>query len=186
MLFSHVSVLCLLGSAIAAPAAQWSTKPSATVSVTDSIKKMSDKLNKLDKALKARPSGGNVEKAKTTTNNLLSLTKDAIEETRHGSRLIREGPSVGYFESLAIATELNGVASTLGSTTTQWIASKPMVLAAGLKKEVYEILVDASDAISVFSDTLINKLPLGTGTLGQLTKAQFVAIVEPSLREYRS
>jgi hypothetical protein len=186
MLFSHVSVLCLIGSALAAPAAQWGATPVSKVSVTDTIKKISEKLDRLDKALKSRPSGGDFNRAKTTTENLLYLTRDVIEESRSGSRAIRAGPSINYVESLTIGTSLTSMSTTLQSTTTQWIGSKQMVLAAGLKNEVYNTLLDASDAITVFSDTLISKLPPGTGTLGQMTKAQFVTIIELGVKEYRS
>jgi hypothetical protein len=146
---------------------------------------MSEKLSKLDKALKSRPSGGDTNLARQITYNLISLTKDTIEETRRGSHNIREAAQIGFMESLTIGTSLTSMSATLQSTTTQWIASKPMVVAAGLKKDVYDALLDASDAIRVFSDILISKMPPGTGTLGQMTKAQFMAIVEPSIKQYQ-
>ncbi|KAF2430495.1 hypothetical protein EJ08DRAFT_660698 [Tothia fuscella] len=181
MLFSRLSLFCLVSSVLATPAPPPATQK---VSVTETIKTISNKINKLDVALKQRPGSGSPDTARSITQNLLTLSKDSIAESKKGARYIREGSLITYAESLVVGTLLTSMQMTLTSTTKGWIDSKRMVVAAGMQQDVLNTLYDASDATNLFADTLISKMPMGTGTVGLFTKEQFVRIIEPGITEY--
>jgi hypothetical protein len=150
-----------------------------------SLKRISAALTDLDAGIKNIPGGGDTSEAQRQTSNLLSVARVAIDELRLGAREIRRGPNVGAWEGLTLLPSLNSLSTQLDSSSKGWVYAKPMVRAAGMTQTVLELLMDASEATLVFSDTIIGKLPYIEQPLGTTYKNQFVAIIEKSVAEYK-
>jgi hypothetical protein len=182
MRLTIIPFLCLLGSVIAIPI---ELAPRDSSVIERSLKRVLNSMTKLDNGMKQRRSGGDTREAQKETNGLVQLGKDLVEELRLGSREVRRGPAVNSFEAIALLQGIDNLTRVLQSITNGWIDSKRMVLAAGSKATVLNLLLDASEGSTVFSDAIISKLPLLEQTLGQQFKTTFTMIIEMAIKEYR-
>lgn len=189
MRFTFFSVACILGSAIAAPIETAETAVTATSDiklVANYFARLTTTLGSIDSAMRSRPSGGDTAEAQRQTDNLLSLTNKAIEELRLGSRDIRrDQPTIGSLEGMTLMTPLNNLSTQLQRVADGWTSSKDMVVAAGKKSAVLNTMLDASEATIVFSDAIIQKIPLVEQYIGQGYKTQFMNIIEKTIQIYK-
>jgi hypothetical protein len=178
-----VAAICLTGSIVATPI---ETAPQDLKLVTACFTRLSQNLAAIEGAMRVRPNGGSIAEAQRITSELMTLSQVAIEDTRVCARDIRRSQGdIGLMESLNLLPALNTLETQLQKITEQWMQSKSMVAAAGQRQFVMTMLMDSSEAIIAFSETLISKLPYLGQPFGTSYKTTFATILEKAITAYK-
>lgn len=177
------AALCLAGSTTASPI---ETAAQDVTLITACITRASSGLIALDKAMQSRPKGGSTAEAQQITQDLMALAQATTEDVRTCGRDIRRNQKdISTLEGLTLLTPFNALATQLQKVSDEWISSKPMVVAAGLRESVLMMLMDTSEAVIVFSDALIAKFSYLEQPVGMSYKTTFSSIIEKCIAEYR-
>jgi hypothetical protein len=175
-------VICLLACAIASPI-QLVTRDARVI--VQSLEGISRTLSKLEYGMSRVPSGGSIEEARKITDYLLGLQSEYIEDLRRGQREIRRAPMAAAGDIPRLISLVDEVGNRLQPCMIGWIKSKTMVVAARQKDIVLERLLTTSDAMLVFSEAAISKLPPPTQGIASMLKNQHGIYIENAVSAYR-
>jgi hypothetical protein len=177
-----VLVLYLFSFTIASPI-QLVTRDSKII--RESLEAIASTLSKLEYGMNHVPPGGSLEEARKITDYLLGIQMEYVEELRKGGRDIRRGPMAIAVEIPKLISLVDEVGARLHSAMNGWIKSKNMAVAAGRKEAVLDRLLATSDAMIVFSEAAISKLPPTTHSFGGTFKNQHEGFIEAAISAYR-
>jgi hypothetical protein len=185
MRFSTISILTLVGSAIAAPVVLTARDDSA---LKYNINRINSVLTSIDSALSRKPRStsdraGSESYAYTLISRQQSLNKELRDST---DDLRRSRKTLTLVEAVALQSVVNNQEKTVNKVVKGWIDAKPYVQTANRVREVRAALQDGQREFDYFSDAVISVLPTTgvTSTLGQGLKSRFNAANERAIRVY--
>jgi hypothetical protein len=185
MRFSTLSLLCVVGSAFAAPTAPQDTQDTKEIervlgTVTQGLLKLNDGF-----ATRYRPQRGDVNGAKQYVENLLRLDAQVVEAISRGEQDIKRMQGAWFYEGVNLAAPLLNLQNGVTAVVEGWMEIKPIVDQAQKKREVIDALIRDERAAAWLADAIVSKVPAGSffGTWGKTT---FTSIIERGVSLYRN
>jgi hypothetical protein len=183
MFFFHILPLfCLLGSAISLPI---DLAPNV-VPAEAYFPKLVTTLSRLENALKTIPPGGSLEEAAGRTNDLVRTQAEYSNTLRDAARDVRRGQNMVPTDGMRMISSIQQVGKLLQSTSTGWVHAKEMVVAAGKRNDVYQELINASDATSIFGDAFVAKMPPAVQSRGKSFSKDCTSYLEAAIKAYKN
>jgi hypothetical protein len=184
MRFSSISLLTLVGSAIAAPAI---LEPRDDSIVRYNIKRVYTLLQSLDTNFNKKPrTNANVNTIDGFVNNVLSIQSSLISELRAGADDIRRSRAkVTTLEAVGLTPTLSDHDRLTTDVVNGWIDIKPLVIKVRRQPEVLSSLISAQIELNNFSDAMIVSLPSGSQTFGTSLKSRLSTNLDRAIREFR-
>lgn len=153
MKFHVLPVICLLGCTIAAP---MTIAPRDLVATEAAIRRIGTGLKKLENGLRSITPKLD---AASQTQQLIVMDQNVVEDLRTASRDIRRGPNFSQLDGARLMEPMNELLRVLQQTSAGWIEARPMVNAANMRSQVYDQLLNHSEADQAFGDTICRFIP---------------------------
>jgi hypothetical protein len=184
MRFSTVSLLTLVGGAIAAPAI---LEPRDDKIIRYNTKRIYTVLQSLDTAFGKKPrSNADLNTIDRYLNNVLNLQSTLVVELRAGADDIRGSRAkVTAFEAVGLAPTLSDHDRLTTDVVNGWIDIKPLAFKAKRQPEILSSLISAQIELNYFSDAMISQLPTGSITIGTNLKSRISKELDRAIKEYR-
>jgi hypothetical protein len=180
-IFNILPLLCLLGSTFSSPI---DLAPQA-VPAEAYYPRLITTLTRLDNALRVIPGGGSLGEAAGRTNDLLNMQNEYVMILRDAARDVRRGQNMVPTDGMRMISSIQQVGKLLQSTSAGWIRAKDMVVAAGKRNDVYQELIIASDATSMYGEAFVAKMPPLVQSRGKSFTKDCTDYLEGAVRAYR-
>jgi hypothetical protein len=182
MKFSVISALCLVGSAIAAPALEKREDTVAKYHIT----RILQSVDSLDKNIRKEPRYSDARATDDFFRSILQQQRRLTDDLRDGATEIRKvREKINDFEATGIATRVMPLEGQIRSITNQMIKFKREAERARVKDQILRNLIRDQQEGNNFWDALIDKLTLLSGSFAKNNKNRYNTILDRAVREYR-
>jgi hypothetical protein len=184
MRFSAVSLLTLVGSAIAAPAI---LEPRDDKIIRYNTKRIYTVLQSLDGSFVNKPrTNADVRTIDNYLDKILNIQNTLVGELRAGADDIRRSRAkVTTFEAVGLTPTLSDHDRLTSDVVNGWIDIKPLVAKVRRQPEILSSLISAQIELDNFSDAMIVSLPSGSQSFGKSLKSRLSANLDRAIKEYR-
>jgi hypothetical protein len=184
MRFSTVSIVYLIGGALAAPL----LSPRDDTVIKYNINRVGVALNSLESTLARRKPRPRDDRASVDAYFIAALAANdrVVSELRAGSQDIRRSRNkLSEYESATLSVSLMGQETTLQKIVNHWLDVKRDARDVNRDRDVLDGLQRAQDEQNHFSDSLIEKLNLINQALGKNAKSKISGHIEKGIKEYK-
>lgn len=191
MKFATLSFIAFAGVALAAPVERLSSTlvardirkiEEAITLVHTSIGHLCGDLNNRQN----RPRQGDLQAADRFVRNLLDTNTRVLRDIQNSDNAIFRDPhTVALYEVLQLQNHLNGLKTETDKCVQGWLDIKPIVDAVRLTRNVHDALQNVEKSTGSFADSVVKKLPTGTGLLGNIGRQAFVSSIDRAVQAYR-
>jgi hypothetical protein len=190
MQFSKFTLLCLLGSSLAAPIAiehNTDLVKREYRTIDTEIKRLESTVAALNRDYESRyqPRRGDRRGEDDYVRKILGGLNFLAKDLRIGTdNIYRSRDSISTIDLVSLTAKLASLQGNVNKSVQGCINVKPIVDATRQTRSVQDLLIQISREGNSFAQAIIAKLPSGVKGLGQFTGSSFAQSVERGIRAY--
>jgi hypothetical protein len=181
MLFTSLSLICLVSSAFAAPTPNTNIVARDTRVIEKSIANVQASLRATDSAVRSlsNNAAGNAQLVLQRGNELTTSLKQEASA-------IRNGPAVDFLEATMLLGAVEVLAQASESTVRSWLSVKRQVVQTKGQDAVLRILRENEVAAEEFTDAMVLKMPELAKYIGRAYGTRVKSAIQNAINGYRT